>query len=273
MYQKVWKECHGAICSINFYDTNDILTNSITGFKSGNYLITDEFVYKVSRIKRVTLHFYKPDGFTKKARLELPFSTFRKQIIRGIEDDDPGFAIIDIDFPEFSDIPSLTMSSEKEIGIGTPVALIGYQMEQSNIALKSGVLSAYFKSNSHRYLQYDASVKLGNSGSPLINASTCEVIGLSGNRLARLTRSHEQLMNIIKENLSALKQAENKINFEGIDPVQVLIASQNQIKHMARENYLNANIKMGYAIEISQIVDYFYNIQSTPDLRKKNLQK
>ncbi|HYX06230.1 MAG TPA: serine protease [Bacteroidales bacterium] len=271
MYQKVWKECHGAICSINFYDTNDILTNSITGFKSGNYLITDEFVYKVSRIKRVTLHFYKPDGYSIKSRLELTYSAFSKQIIRGIEDDDPGFAIVDIDYPEFSDIPSLSMSGSSEIKIGTPVALIGYQMEQSNIALKSGILSSYFKSNSHRYLQYDASVKLGNSGSPLIDASTCEVIGLSGNRLARLTRSHEQLMNIIKENLRALKEAENKISFEGIDPVQVLIANQNQIKHMARENYLNANIKMGYAIEISQIADYFYNIQSTPDLRKKTI--
>ena len=53
-----------------------------------------------------------------------------------------------------------------------------------------------------------------------------------------------------------LKEAEGKINFQDIDPVQVLIANQNQIKHMAQDFFKTASIMYGFALEINQVSEY-----------------
>ena len=38
---------------------------------------------------------------------------FRNRMVRGIKENIPGFALIDIDFPQFDDIPSLKLSNKK----------------------------------------------------------------------------------------------------------------------------------------------------------------
>jgi hypothetical protein len=65
------------------------------------------------------------------------------------------------------------------------------------------------------------------------------------------------MMKIINDNLKALKEGEGKINIQDIDPIQVLIASQNQIKHIAKEFYKSADIRTGFALTINHIINYF----------------
>jgi len=63
-------------------------------------------------------------------------------------------------------------------------------------------------------------------------------------------------MRIMNANLKVLKEAEGKINMEDIDPIQVLIVNQNQIKHMATEFFKTANMRVGYATELCNLADY-----------------
>ena len=138
-----------------------------------------------------------------------------------------------------------------------PIAVLGYQLEQENLAIKSGIISSLFRhSDGFNSIQVDCTIKQGNAGSPLIDAESLEVIGVIGHRLASIARSYRALMRIINNNLQVLKEAEGKINMEEIDPIQVLIANQNQIKHMATEFFKTTNMRVGYAAELCNLADY-----------------
>jgi hypothetical protein len=257
MYRKVWNKCQSAVCGINFYSSKGIRFDSVTGFKYGRYLITDEMVYKIDRASEVQIVFMEDDGCTIKASVKISEKDFRLRMVKGIKENIPGFALIDIDFPQFDEIPSLQLSNFKKLKVGSPIAIIGHQMEHNNIAIKTGIVSSFSKQNGIKYIQFDAAMDRGNSGSPLIEVESGEVIGVVGQRLANLLDSYKKMIQIINNNLILLKEAEGKINMIDIDPIQVLIANQNQIKHIAQEFFKTASIVYGFALDINQISEYF----------------
>jgi len=257
MYRKVWNKCQSAVCGINFYSSKGIRFDSVTGFKYGRYLITDEMVYKIDHACEVQIVFMEDDGCTIKASVKISEKDFRLRMVKGIKENIPGFALIDIDFPQFDEIPSLQLSNFKKLKVGSPIAIIGHQMEHNNIAIKTGIVSSFSKQNGIKYIQFDAAMDRGNSGSPLIEVESGEVIGIVGQRLANLLDSYKKMIQIINNNLVLLKEAEGKINMIDIDPIQVLIANQNQIKHIAQEFFKTASIVYGFALDINQISEYF----------------
>ena len=108
-----------------------------------------------------------------------------------------------------------------------------------------------------KYLQVDSSIKQGNSGSPIIDIETGEVIGIIGYKLASISQSHKRMKQIINNNLAILKKSQGKFNVEEIDPIQVLIANQNQIKYISNEIYKTATMSSGYALDISYVHELF----------------
>jgi hypothetical protein len=257
MYRNVWNKCQGAVCAINFYSAKGIRFDSVTGFKYGRYLITDELVYKIEKATEVQFVFMQPDGVTVRESVKITEKDFNNRMVKGIREGFPGFALIDIDFPQFDNIPSLKLSNSDTVQVATPIALIGNQIIHNNVAIKTGIVSSFCKQNGQKYIQFDAAVDRGNSGAPLINAETCEVIGIVGHRLANLIDSYKQMISVINNNLTVLKDAEGKIQFNDIDPIQVLIANQNQIKRLAQEFFKTASIMYGFALDINQVAEYF----------------
>ena len=61
---------------------------------------------------------------------------------------------------------------------------------------------------------------------------------------------------IIDTNLQVLREFEGRYQLYEIDPIQVLIASQNQIRHISKEFFQNATVKMGLALEIEHVIEY-----------------
>jgi len=260
MYHTVWKRCQNAVCQLNFYSPSGIKIISMTGFKvNDHFLITDDYIYKIYKASEVCIRFIKDDGFTEKASVKIPMSELKQRIIRNFENKKIPFAAINIDFDEFKKIKSLKLKQPSEkINIGQPIALFGYQLDRENLAIKQGILSSvYFDTNGLKYLQIDSSIKQGNSGCPVIDAETCEVIGIIGHRLATVTQSHKRIKQIINNNLAILKKSQGKFNVEDIDPIQVLIANQNQIKHISNEIYKTANMSIGNALDIKYVHDLF----------------
>ncbi|MDY6801002.1 MAG: serine protease [Bacteroidota bacterium] len=232
----------------------------MTGFKvNGNFLITDDYIYKIYKASEVCIRFIKDDGFTEEASVKIPMSELKQRIIKNIDNKKTPFAAINIDFDEFSKIKSLKLKHPSEkINIGKPIALLGYQIDRENLAIKQGIISSvFFDTNGLKYLQIDSSIKQGNSGCPVIDAETCEVIGIIGHRLSTVTQSHKRIKQIINNNLAILKKSQGKFNVEDIDPIQVLIANQNQIKHISNEIYKTANMSIGNALDIKYVHDLF----------------
>jgi hypothetical protein len=137
------------------------------------------------------------------------------------------------------------------------IAMIGFHEDQSNMSLKVGTVSSFVKmDNGKRYIQFEAAIKQGNSGSPIINIETGKIIGVAGYRLSTFTKAYDAFKSIIDENLRILKKSEGKMNIMDIDPIQVLIANQNQLKQISREFYKTAAMSYGFANEIYSLKNY-----------------
>src|SRR6266568_2878096 len=107
MYKTLWKDLHGAVCSIGFYTNSGIKLSSLTGFKYKNYIITDQLIYKIQRCDEVVFQFVKDDGITVSRVIKMPFWEFAERLNRTAEYENEGFAIIEIDDVETAGLVSL----------------------------------------------------------------------------------------------------------------------------------------------------------------------
>jgi hypothetical protein len=255
MYRNVWKKCQGSVCALDFYTSKGIRYESVSGFKYGKYLATDEMVYKINKASEVQISFFEDDGITISTSIKITDKDFRLRMVKGIKENIPGFALFDIDFPQFDNIPSLKFNSTRKVDVAMPVAVIGYQMEHANLAIKKGIVSSFCKQNGSRYIQFDNGIDRGNSGCPLIDVETCEVIGIVGHRLANLMDGYKRMMDVINNNLNMLKDVEGKLMLHDIDPIQVLVVNQNQIKHLAQDFFRTASFMYGFALDVNQILE------------------
>lgn len=256
MYRKVWEQCKSSVCSIDFISSSGTRIISFTGFKVKGYLVTDEVVNKFAQPSEIILRFTESDAGSK-ARICMSYKEFLESQVEMNQKLKPGFLMFDIRHKAFDGIPSLICSKKIDHKVGHPIAVLGYQLDQKNLALKSGIISSFFThKDGFNSIQVDCTIKQGNSGSPLICAESLEVIGVIGHRLASLARGYQELMRIMNSNLKVLHEAEGKFNMQEIDPVQVLIVNQNQIKHMATEFFKTTNMRIGLAAEICNLGDY-----------------
>lgn len=259
MYKTVWNKCQSSVCQLNFYSSSGIKLLSMTGFKvNDQYVITDDNILKIFKAVKVKIVFVNPDGYTENKSVEISMEELKRRIIKGIDKKKAVFAAINIDFEEFKNIPSLKLSKDENSDIGHNIAVLGYQLDHDNLSIKTGIISSTFvHEDGLKYLQVESNINQGNSGSPLINAETGEVIGIIGQNLASITQSHRRMKHIINNNLAILKKSQGIFNIEEIDPIQVLIANQNQIKYITNEIYKNATLSIGYALNISYVHDLF----------------
>jgi hypothetical protein len=255
MYRELWEQCKSSVCSIDFLSNAGTKIISFTGFKVKNYLVTDDVIDKFLKPAEVLLRFTE-SGQNSSGCLRMNFRDFMRCRVKSNEKINPGYVLLEIKQEAFKAIPSLSCSKKVDHMVGHPIAVLGYNLDQENLSIKSGIISSLFKHNDgFNTIQVDCTIKQGNAGSPLICGETKEVIGVLGHRLASIARGYNEMMRIINSNLKVLKEAEGKIDMEDIDPIQVLIANQNQIKHLVVEFYKTTNMRVGYAAELCGFTD------------------
>jgi len=257
MYTKIWQKSCRSVCAIDFLSTSNVNLMAISGFKIGNQIVTDDMVYNVKDAEIVKIRFFLDDGLSEYASVKISYADFISFLPDRSEFDNLGIAIIPTDFPEFGNVPSLTLCRSCDLKIGRSVAVVGYQFEHKNMALKTGIISSsYTNKKGLSFIQYDGTVKPGNSGAPLLDAETGRVLGIVMNKEMGFVKSYKDLIDIIDSNLKIFKEQEGKSNFFDVDLAQVLFANQSQIKHIAREFFLNATVRVGFALEIEHVIEY-----------------
>jgi hypothetical protein len=253
LYKSIWRKYCKSVCSIRFINSNDIEVLAVTGFKSGNYIFTSDLVNKPHNYEIAEIQFVADNGFTPTASARLTQHDFSDVLITSYDEEITGFAMISTTDMEFERIPSLPLANSGSIGIGQPVAVMGFQYDNPNLTIKSGILSTFVFHNEIRYLQFDGSVFWGNSGSPLVDLETQEVLGIIGYKLDLKNKAYEQMVEIIKSNIKMLEKAQGEIDIKGVDPIQVLIAWQKQIKQLSNEIYKSSGNGIGIAIDIQKV--------------------
>ena len=254
MYKDLWQKIQKSVCSITFLE-NDKQIASGTGFKVNNKLVTNYHVIQVPTATHVQLRFVNEDGYTDSASKIMPLNLFLKKLADSMPMDSWDYAILDLDWPEFASIPSLNLCVIDEFAIGQSVALFGYQFGQPNLSIHSGILASRFVIDGVKYLQLDASVNQGNSGGPLVNPNTSEVIGIVTRKMTGLTKQFDELLRSFEHNIQTLEQASKggRIQMFGIDPIEGMKISQTQMAQISLEIKRSANVGIGYAYELEKV--------------------
>jgi len=254
MYRDLWQNIHKSVCSITFLK-NDERIASGTGFKVNNKLVTNYHVIQVPTATHVQLRFVNEDGYTDSASKIMPLNQFLTKLADSMPMDSWDYAILDLDWSEFTSIPSLNLCVIDEFAIGQSVALFGYQFDQPNLSIHSGILASRFISGGVKYLQLDASVNQGNSGGPLVNPNTSEVIGIVTRKMTGLTKQFDELLRSFEHNIQTLEQASKRGRSQmlGIDQIEGMKISQTQMAKISLEIKRSANVGIGYAYELEKV--------------------
>ena len=262
MYRDLWKKVYKSICSIVYYNDGERIASG-TGFKVSDKLITNNHVIQVPQATTVLLRFVNEDGYTDFASKKMSLTDFQARLLDGMPENSWDYAILDFNIPEFDTIPSLCLSSRDKFAIGQSVALFGFQFDQPNLSIHTGILSSRFKAKDVKYLQLHVSVNYGNSGGPLIDPKTTEVIGIVTRKMTGLTRQFDELLESFSRNIRVLEQAskgEKGLIF-GIDPIDVFKVSQTQMAKISLEIKRSANVGVGYAYKLEKIRESLENLE------------
>jgi hypothetical protein len=258
MLSNVWTSCHASVCQLNFLNERGVCIDSLTGFKVKNFLVTTQHAFCIEKAHKVQITFVDTDANTVTASMKIPYAEFTKELRIGVLDNNGHYAIFNIDLPDFEKIPSLKLSENRSFVIGSAVAALGFNFGYANLAIKAGVISSVFaNTDGVRFMQFDGQISYGNSGSPLIDPKTLEVVGIVSRRNTPASNAYNQLKDIIATNLSELRKVETIVRFGDIDPIQVLIANQNQLKLLANIIYKYSSTSISQAVMLDGIISFF----------------
>lgn len=274
MLTKVWKSCFASVCSLNFLNERGVLIDTLTGFKVKNSLVTSEQAFYVPKAKKVEIRFVDEDANTVTASMKIDYAEFVNDLKVGFTNNHSDYAVFSIDFPDFNDIPGLTLCERRHYPIGQHVAMLGYNNGFQNLSIKQAIVSSAFaNSNGLRYLQIDGLTSFGNSGSPVIDPNSMCVIAIVSRRCTPAAKSYQQLQEIISTNLDELRKISGNMRFAEVDPVQVLIANQNQLKLLVNSIYKYVPMGASQAVMLDQIITYFNEKSIENQYTKINIEK
>lgn len=173
--------------------------------------------------------------------------------LKGYSDENSyDFAILD-SFPDRQKFSGLELT-DRDPNVGEPVVSLGYPLDDGQLTMHAGIVSAVYKSGPATMLKLDMSVNAGNSGGPLISLVDGKVLGVVVRKATGLTRAFDQLEAVMRQNLTALSQPSGgRVIVGGIDPVELARATQTQLQHLASEIRRSANVGIGYAIYVDPL--------------------
>ena len=251
--QKLWERTHPSVVSLTFLNTAGERLTSGTGFKAAGHLITNNHVFQAPSARQIIVRTVGIDGSTRAFEASFGHLHFRSMLRSGQEEARWDYAVLAIDHPDFASIPDLQLKDDDEFSIGSEVSFLGFQFEQSNLAIHRGLIASAFIKAGVRYIQVDGSVNHGNSGGPLIDAADGKVLGIVTRKATGLTEEFQALDAVLENNIRMLNQKAGDVFLSGIDPIATTRAVQEQLRIIARNIGRSANVGIGYAYHISEV--------------------
>lgn len=250
-----WLRFHRSVFSLTFENAEGRITSG-SAFKAGGFLVTNNHVVQVPSAHRVLLRSVREDGSTTEVNLVFDHLEFRNMLIDGDPKNGWDYAVLRVPNPEFAAIPDLPLSLSDSVDVGRSVVLFGYQFDQQHLSMHVGYVSSQYGRAGVHYLQLDSSVNHGNSGGPLVDVASGEVVGIVTRKATGLTQQFDQLLQAFQQNIQQLQAMANgpvQAMVAGLNPVAAALATQVQLQAIAREIGRSANVGIGYAYHIRKV--------------------
>jgi S1-C subfamily serine protease len=251
----LWRRCQASIFSLTFEDAQGRISSG-SGFKVGEFLVTNNHVIQVHTACKTTLRSVEIDGHTTGVNLSFAYHTFHSFLVEGDPETAWDFALLRIPDDVFLTAPSLDLMDGDEVEIGRQIAIFGYQFDQPHLSMHMGYLASQYQKSGVHYLQLDSSVNNGNSGGPLIDVRTGRVLGIVTRKETGLTQQFHDLQKSFQQNIAQLQEMQGsgvKVFAAGLDPVAAMLVSQVQMQRIAQAIGRSANVGIGFAYHIRQV--------------------
>jgi S1-C subfamily serine protease len=253
--QDLWRRCHASVFSLTFENAEGRITSG-SAFKIGPYLVTNNHVIQVPAARHIVLRSVSDDAYSTALNLSFGHLEFRTFLAYGDPEAGWDFALLRIPYDDFQQRPSLELRKSNDVALGSQIALFGFQFEQPNLSMHMGYLASQYHKGGVHYLQLDSSVNHGNSGGPLIDVETGQVLGIVTRKATGLSQQFEELQKSFKQNieqLEAMQRSGVTAVLAGLDAVKSTLAIQTQMQAIAREIGRSANVGIGYAYHIQKV--------------------
>lgn len=218
-----------------------------SGFILNGHLVTNNHVFAGPSNSVVVLRYHPNAAGAAEDLAQLPYPVFAGSLVSGSDPGNLDFAILKIPGVDVSGLHSFKLGDAGALSIGQSVAFLGFPLEHANLVCHAGIVSSFYQSGPASVIQLDASVNQSNSGGPLIHPESGEVLGIITRKGTGLSRLFEQLLAVFDQNVKALESAKSVMKIAGVDPVEVAIVAQNQMKALAAEILRSSNVGIGYA--------------------------
>ncbi|TVR72569.1 MAG: serine protease [Marinilabiliales bacterium] len=256
MYTSVWKNHHKSVCSFEFYSKRGILFYRATGFRYKDYIVTDICSEEMRRAVRLVLRFC-PDSSTEPVMFkELNTVDLRKLIAGELKNRYSGIKLIRVPPGRTAPVPLAAPVVPAAVVTGTQVAIIGYSRRMNKPYLKAGIVSSHNIIGGDEYMHIEAPFEPGNAGSPVIDLSTGNIVGVVTDCLSSQLRDYRVLKSIIKENIRTLSKLNGSFNDGRTDFAQAIKANQYMAMNLARDIHLGCHRSYGFAAPFIRIARY-----------------
>lgn len=139
-------------------------------------------------------------------------------------------------------------------------------MEHRNLVCHRGITSSFFIKNNVKVIQLDASINQSNSGGPLVDPQSGNVIGIITRKGTGLSKMFEELCKSFDQQIEFQSKfigtMYHEEGDEQLDPINALVEGQRQFKKLAKEIERSANVGIGYAFSIKHIQEELKFLQN-----------
>ena len=251
--KELWKKINPSVCQI-IHKRNKKFISAGTGFKCENYIITNNHVYNPTNSDEIIIQFKTENGRGISLQKSYTSEEFISLLKDGMNKDSWDFAILEDS--HFSEIPNLKLSDEKkEIEIGQKCIFLGFPFSSNYLTIHEAIISAKYtnQKNNVKYIQLDASVNGGNSGGPLIEIDSQEVVGIITLKKTGFSERFRALNESYKSNIELFEKTSGGVKISGIDPIESFKVIQNQLSVLGKEIERSSNVGIGFGFELDEV--------------------
>lgn len=241
------------VVHIEFY-VNATRVASGTGFMARNFLITNHHVFLGPRNSTVLLAWQTSQDPASRIEVQMPYTGFAACLVSGSDQNNYDFAVLKVPALERAGLFQFNLVAPNDKRVGEQILVLGFPLEHRNLVSHLGIISSFYTSGPARIIQLDASVNQSNSGGPLLDAKTGEVLGIVTRKGTGLSKLFDELQSVFDKNVKALEAAKGVIGLGSVDPIAAIIAGQHQMKALSIEIQRSANVGIGYAFSAEHVL-------------------
>ncbi|MCP4489412.1 MAG: trypsin-like peptidase domain-containing protein [Gammaproteobacteria bacterium] len=249
--QDVVERVRSGVIHIEFHvDGKRVASGS--GFIAKEYLITNHHVFLGPANSTVILAWQPNQTSSSRTEIKMEYHDFAQSLVSGSGEGSYDFAILKIEELLKHDLYQFDLAGQENTRIGDQVMMLGFPFEHQNLVCHLGMISSFYEKRSVRVIQLDISVNQSNSGGPVLNCETGQVIGIITRKETGLTREFDMLMKAFQANLENFSE-NGEIRTIPADKTSLFL-SQYQMQALSKEILRSANVGIGYAFSIEHIL-------------------